>query len=126
MSNFYDYASYEQDWKHQPWKTNTRIGVNPPYATAPSASPLVLESTSTETAVAAGATKDASADQTPCMQNCRDAFRDSILSYDKDFDKICAVLANENDDAVFARLYICDEGCGIVVDNNGGAGQDRE
>ncbi|KAF8849391.1 hypothetical protein BDZ45DRAFT_809990 [Acephala macrosclerotiorum] len=124
MSNFHDYASYEQDWKHQSWKMNVHGRINPPFPTAPFITSLLLQSTSTEMAVAAGATKDASSDQASCLQNCRDTFRDSILPHDGDFDKICAVLANENDNAVFDSLYICDERCGVMVNSDGGAGQD--
>jgi hypothetical protein len=117
MSNFHDYPS--NVWKHKEWKTSNQTHLIPRSPT-PTAS---LQSTSTSTVSAAAIVSRASA---TCLQNCRDTFRDSILPYDKDFDKICAILADENNDAVFSALYGCDEGCGVVINGTGQVGQDRE
>ncbi len=112
MSNFHDYDS--KDWKHRSWRNH--FGHRIPFPTAPLPSDLLWKAISTPTTLIAipEVTKSANLDPSSCLQNCRDAFRTSILPHDRDFDKICAVLANENDDTVFTALYICDEGwsCG--------------
>lgn len=118
MSNFHNYPSKE--WKHQEWKTSNRILLNT-HSTASTAASL--QSTSLSIASAAARATGA-ADS--CLHNCKDAFRDSILPYDMDFDKICAILADENDDDIFDTLYICDEGCVVGVNGTGPVGQDRE
>lgn len=116
-----------KDWRPQSWKTASVFARSPLIFTAPTSPPssLPLQSTTTAIAAASKVTNIApvSSGQVTCLQNCRDAFRNSILPYDKDFDKVCAVLAKRIDNALFEALYVCDEGCGIVVNGNG-AGQD--
>ncbi|KUJ15230.1 uncharacterized protein LY89DRAFT_106818 [Mollisia scopiformis] len=122
MSNLHDLDS--NDWEHRSRKSPTHVPHERALANSSlAASPSLLQSTSTALSIPRPeVTKAASAhpDQSSCLLNCRDVFRDSILSYDNDFHKICNILANENGDVIFHDLYICDEGCGVMV----GASQD--
>lgn len=126
----YSRDSLSKDWRPRTWKTANIFGRSLLISTAPTspASSSSTQSTTTEVDVAAEVTNVAalSSDQITCLQNCRDAFRNSILPYDRDFDKICAVIANQKDDALFEDLYSCDEGCGFVVNDGGGVGQDSK
>lgn len=53
-----------------------------------------------------------------CLKTCEDTFEKAHFSSEDDFDKICALITDGNEDRVFAALYICDAGCGAVADGS--------